>query len=151
VSSGELEGGFQVAGASAAENVFTMDGVATNSLINGGSRQNARFDLLEEGRIVIASDLDDSAERLGGVIAPITKSGSDVLRGDTLYVWEESPLSAQPPLRLALDPRNQSTTTYVQDREQRERDHDGGGSLGGPIVRRHLWFFSSLSSRFDRR
>ena len=32
VNSGEIEGGFQVNGASSAENVFTVDGVATNSL-----------------------------------------------------------------------------------------------------------------------
>ena len=35
VNSGEIEGGFQVNGASGAENAFTVDGVVTNSLING--------------------------------------------------------------------------------------------------------------------
>ena len=34
VNSGEIEGGFQVNGASSAENVFTVDGVATNRLIS---------------------------------------------------------------------------------------------------------------------
>ena len=35
VNTGEIEGGFQVNGASGAENAFTVDGVVTNSLING--------------------------------------------------------------------------------------------------------------------
>ncbi|MGH8635977.1 MAG: carboxypeptidase regulatory-like domain-containing protein, partial [Burkholderiales bacterium] len=39
VNSGEVEGGFQVNGASGAENGFTVDGITTNSLINGQSRQ----------------------------------------------------------------------------------------------------------------
>jgi hypothetical protein len=41
VNSGEIEGGFQVNGASGAENQFIIDGVSTNSLINGKSRQDA--------------------------------------------------------------------------------------------------------------
>jgi hypothetical protein len=50
VNSGEIEGGFQVNGASSAENVFTVDGVATNSLIYGSSRQNTVFEYLQEDR-----------------------------------------------------------------------------------------------------
>ena len=41
VNSGEIEGGFQVNGASGAENQFVIDGVSTTSLINGKSRQDA--------------------------------------------------------------------------------------------------------------
>jgi hypothetical protein len=40
VNSGDIEGGFQVNGASGAENAFTVDGVVTNSLVNGRSRQD---------------------------------------------------------------------------------------------------------------
>ena len=43
VNSGEVEGGFQVNGASGAENQFIVDGVSTTSLINGKSRQDAVF------------------------------------------------------------------------------------------------------------
>jgi hypothetical protein len=41
VTQGEIEGGIQVNGASGSENQFTVDGVATNSLLHGESRQNA--------------------------------------------------------------------------------------------------------------
>ncbi len=51
VNSGEIEGGFQVNGASSAENVFTVDGVATNSLIYGSSRQNTVFEYLQEVQV----------------------------------------------------------------------------------------------------
>src|SRR5262249_25524937 len=47
VTSGELEGGFQVNGASGAENSFTVDGVVTNGLVYGQSRQNTVFEYLE--------------------------------------------------------------------------------------------------------
>ena len=40
--------GLQVNGASGAENAFTVDGIVTNSLINGQSRQNTVFEYLQE-------------------------------------------------------------------------------------------------------
>ena len=47
VNTGEIEGGIQVNGASGAENAFTIDGVTTNSLVNGQSRQDAVFEYLQ--------------------------------------------------------------------------------------------------------
>src|SRR5262245_27304496 len=44
VNSGDVEGGIQVGGASSAENSYTVDGVVTNSVINGWSRQDALLD-----------------------------------------------------------------------------------------------------------
>jgi hypothetical protein len=43
VNQGEIEGGFQVNGASGAENAYTVDGVVTNSLLYGSSRQDTVF------------------------------------------------------------------------------------------------------------
>src|SRR6185295_11943025 len=51
VNSGEIEGGFQVNGASGAENNFTIDGISTTSLVDGKSRQNAVFEFLQEVQI----------------------------------------------------------------------------------------------------
>ena len=46
VNSGEIEGGIQVNGASGAENSYTVDGVVTNSLVYGSSRQDTVFEYL---------------------------------------------------------------------------------------------------------
>ena len=51
VNAGEVEGGIQVNGASGSENSFTVDGVVTNSLINGASRQDAVFEYLQEVQV----------------------------------------------------------------------------------------------------
>ena len=64
VNSGEIEGGFQVNGASGAENAFTVDGVVTNSLIDGRSRQNTVFEYLQEVQVKttgIAAEVRGSA------------------------------------------------------------------------------------------
>ena len=77
VNTGEIEGGIQVNGASGAENAFTIDGVTTNSLINGGSRQDAVFEYPAGGA---GQDWRDHAEdggALGGVVSAVTKSGGN--------------------------------------------------------------------------
>jgi hypothetical protein len=45
-----VEGGIQVNGASGAENQFTVDGLSTNSLIEGQSRQDAAFESSKRSR-----------------------------------------------------------------------------------------------------
>ena len=47
VNAGEIEAGFQVHGASGSENSFVVDGVVTNSLVDGRSRQATLFDYLQ--------------------------------------------------------------------------------------------------------
>ena len=51
VNAGELEGGFQVNGASAGENNFTVDGVSVVSQIHGNQRQDAVFEYLQEVQV----------------------------------------------------------------------------------------------------
>ena len=82
VNAGEIEGGFQVNGASSAENVFTIDGVATNSLIYGSSRQNTVFEYLQEVQVKTGGIDAEYGGALGGVISAVTKSGSNSFHGD---------------------------------------------------------------------
>jgi hypothetical protein len=50
-NSGNVEGGFQVNGASGAENNFMVDGLSDTSLVNGKSRQNAAFEYIQEVQV----------------------------------------------------------------------------------------------------
>ena len=74
VNSGIIEGGFQVNGASGSENQFTVDGVATNSLLNGQSRQDTVFEYLQEVQVKTVGIPAEFGGALGGVISAVTKS-----------------------------------------------------------------------------
>ena len=76
MNQGEIEGGFQVNGASGAENAFTVDGVVTNSLINGSSRQNTVFEYIQEVQVKTTGIPAEYGGALGGVISAVTKSGA---------------------------------------------------------------------------
>ena len=151
VNTGELEGGLQVNGASAAENSFTVDGVAINSLIYGNSRQSTVFEYLQEVQVKTGGIDAEYGGALGGVVSAVTKSGGNSFAGETHYYYIGSGLSAGPFKRLVLNPNTLATAGYYQDTKQPDHSSEFGGSLGGPIVKNRLFFFGSVSPRVVRR
>jgi hypothetical protein len=151
VNAGIIEGGFQVNGASGSENQFTVDGVATNSLLNGQSRQDTVFEYLQEVQVKTVGIPAEFGGALGGVISAVTKSGGNRFTGEGHYYYIGSGLSAGPVKRLVLSPVDDRTVSYIQDEEQTDNRHEVGGSIGGPIVRDKLFFFGSYSPRLVRR
>src|SRR5687768_7093599 len=151
VNSGDIEGGFQVNGASGAENAFTVDGVNTTSLVNGASRQNTVFEYIQEVQVKTVGIPAEFGGALGGVISAVTRSGGNRFTGEAHYYYLGSGLSAQPVPRLNLDPTDQLTVRTVQEPKQPDHRNELGGSLGGPIIRDRLFFFGSVSPRFRSR
>jgi hypothetical protein len=147
VNSGELEGGFQVNGASGSENQYTVDGVPTNSLLNGGFRQSTVFEYLQEVQVKTVGIPAEYGGALGGVVSAVTRSGGNVFTGEAHYYYLGSALSAAPNRRLVLSPIDDVTVAYVQDLEQPSHHNELGFSLGGPIVPDSLFFFGSISPR----
>ncbi len=151
VSQGEIEGGFQVNGASGAENSFTVDGIVTNSLVNGASRQNTVFEYLEEVQVKTTGISAEFGGALGGVISAVTKSGGNTFRGEAHYYFDGSAIAASPVKRLVLDPTTERTAYYIQDEKQANKQNEFGGSIGGPIVRDKLFFYGAYSPRNQKR
>jgi hypothetical protein len=151
VNQGEIEGGLQVNGASGAENSFTVDGVVTNSLVNGKSRQDTVFEYLQEVQVKTGGANAEFGGALGGVISAVTKSGGNTFHGEGHYYFDGSPLGASPIQRLVLSPTDDKTVSFVQDDQQRNIRNEFGGSIGGPIARDKLFFFGSVSPRVVRR
>ena len=118
VNAGEVEGGIQVNGASGSENSFTIDGVVTNSIVNGAARQDAVFEYLQEVQVKTGGISAEYGGALGGVISAVTKSGGNTFHGEGHYYFSGSPLSAAPVKRLVLDPRDDITVNYYQDEKQ---------------------------------
>ena len=147
VNAGEIEGGFQVNGASGAENNFIVDGISTSSLINGSSRQNTVFEYVQEVQVKTAGIQAQYGGALGGVISAITKSGGNIFTGEAHYYYSGNGLSSSPVQRLVLDPVDEATVNYFQDPKQTDNRNEVGGSVGGPIVRDRLFFFGSFSPR----
>ncbi len=148
VNTGEIEGGFQVNGASGAENQFNIDGVSTTSLVNGRSRQNAVFEILQEVQVKTSGIEAEYGGALGGVISAITKSGGNDFHGDVHYYYFGNSIAAGPVKRLLLDPSTERNAYHVQDTKFDDNNHEYGYSVGGRFIKDKLFFFSAASPRF---
>ena len=142
------EGGIQINGASGAENLFAVDGISTNSLIEGQSRQDAAYEILDEIQVKTAGIEAQYGGALGGVISAITRSGGNAFHGDVHYYFSGSTLNAGPPQRMLMDPSNLQTITTHSGYEQPPNQHEIGYSLGGYFIKNRLYFFSAASPRW---
>ena len=149
VTNGDLEGGIQVNGSSAGENNFIVDGITTTSVLQGQSRTNAAFEILDEVQVKTSGIEAQYGGATGGVISAITKSGGNSFHGDVHYYFLGSGIAAGPVQRLLMDPVNLITTGYVQDNKQKNTTHEIGYSLGGYFIKNRLYFFSAASPRFQ--
>lgn len=151
VNSGALENGFQVNGSSSAENQFTIDGISTNSIITGASRQNAVFEILQEVQVKTGGADAEFGGAMGGVISAVTKSGGNRFHGDLHYYYSGNAISAGPVPRLLLNPKDDTTVTTVQDHKYPSNTNEVGYSIGGPFIKNKLFFFSAASPQFVHR
>ncbi|MCE5311411.1 MAG: TonB-dependent receptor [Acidobacteriales bacterium] len=151
VNTGQLEGGYQINGATAAENNYYIDGVSTVSQIDGSARQNATFEYIQEVQVKTAGLEAEYGGALGGVVTAVTRSGGNNFHGEAHYYYYGNALSAGPVQRLQIDPLTGTSASFIQDEKQKSDNHEFGGSLGGPIVKNRLWFFSSFSPRYLRQ
>ena len=115
VNQGAIEGGLQVNGASGSENQFTIDGVATNSLLNGQSRQDTVFEYLQGIQVKTVGIPAEFGGALGGVISAVTKSGGNTFRGEGHYYYLGACLAPRPVKRLVVSPVDERSVSYFQD------------------------------------
>src|SRR5215831_17884373 len=114
VNTGDIEAGFVVHGASGSENAFLVDGVATNSLIDGRARENTVFEYLQEVQVKTSGINAEYGGALGGVISAVTKSGGNRVTGEAHYYYIGNGLSASPVPRLQLSPVDNQTVFHPQ-------------------------------------
>ena len=150
VNTGYVDGGYQINGASGAENNYYIDGVSINSVIDGSARQAAVFDHLAEVQVKTAGLEAEYGGAMGGVVTAITKSGGNNFHGDVHYFYYGNGLSAAPTERMQIDPVTRDVFTYFQDQKNSDNNHEFGGSLGGPFIKDKLYFFTSISPRWRR-
>lgn len=151
VNTGFADGGYQINGASGAENAYYVDGVSTNSVIDGSQRQGGTFDYLQEVQVKTTGLDAEFGGALGGVVSAVTKSGGNVFHGDLHYYYYGNKLNAAPAKRLVLGDAptpGPYPMNYFQDGKFKRDNHEFGGSIGGPILKDKLWFYTAASPKW---
>src|SRR5713226_1272533 len=120
-------------GSSGLNNDLTVDGADNTDDWIGGFLQNFSPEAIEEFAIRTAQEDADTGRTTAASVVITTKSGTNFWHGSGAFYGRAADLNARFPIdNPAPDPKQPfSRQNYV-------------GTLGGPIARDKLWFFSSF-------
>jgi Carboxypeptidase regulatory-like domain/TonB-dependent Receptor Plug Domain len=159
-------GGFQVDGASGAENTFIIDGQEVTNFRNGqlNSNNNIPFEFVQEIQIKSNGFEAEYGGATGGVINLVSKRGSNDFHGSAGIQFEMdslfsrglrgSSILAPPgnaatafsrPTVLAADPTGGRTVNTSGDQFD---NYFPSFNLSGPVLKDRVWFLGSFSPQF---
>ena len=141
-------GGVSVDGASAAENMYYVDGTDITRIDTGRGNQDVAFEFVEEVQIVASGYEAEYGGALGGVVSVITRQGGNEFHGELIGYYSGSRLEGKERDTLRYDPEQFNVAEYVNYQDMYGKDKDNryefGFSLGGYILKDRLWFFGSF-------
>jgi len=136
-------GGISIDGSSASENRFIVDGVETTNPRSGTQGKRLTVDFIGELQVKSSGYEAEFGGSTGGVINVVTKSGSNEFRGDVGLYITGSGLEGAERKTLRRKPTDSTQSEYVTFDKDPYTNADVGFTLGGPILKNQLWFFTS--------
>jgi len=118
---------------------LSVDGGDNSDDYIGGFLQNFSPDAIQEFAVRTAQEEADTGQTTAGSVVITTKRGTDSWHGDAAFYERSAALNARYPIENpAPNPKQPfSRQNYV-------------GTIGGPIQKGKLWFFSSLEFVHER-
>jgi len=124
--------GLSVASQRNFSNNFIVDGLSANDDAAGLSGIPVGVDAVEQLQVVTSGGQAELGRALGGFVNVITRSGTNMLRGDVYGFFRDRALNAPNALTGTRLPMSQT---------------QAGGSLGGPLRRDRTFFFVNAEHR----
>jgi hypothetical protein len=109
---------------------YVLDGTTINAPVFGGQAINPSIDSIQEFRIEANSMSAEYGKAGGGILVAVTKSGTNDLHGSGYEYNRNEVLNA----RNFFEDRSTPKDPFQQN--------EFGGSIGGPVVKNRLFFFS---------
>lgn len=137
-----LAAGFQIDGASGAENVFVVDGQEVTNFRTGqlNANNNLPFELLQEVQVKSTGFEAEYGGATGGVINVVTTGGNNSLRGNFGVSFRPARLQGDPNLILNRYDLPAGSVEYFNPVKYGGTDFFPVASLTGPIVKDKFWF-----------
>ncbi len=113
---------------------YILDGTTINAPVFGGQALNPAVDSIQEFKIETNSMSAEYGKAGGGILIAVTKTGTNAFHGSG-YLYNRN---------ARFDARN-----YFEDPNKPKNPFDQnefGGTIGGPIVRNKLFFFSDYQA-----
>jgi hypothetical protein len=124
-----INGGF------AYDNVFMINGVDVNDNLFATPQNLFVEDAIEETQVLTSGISAEYGRFSGGVVNAVTKSGSNAFEGSGRLNMTNPSWATATPFEVTS---NRAATAHP---DQMQRSYEG--VFGGPVVRDHIWFFTS--------
>jgi hypothetical protein len=151
--------GFQIDGATGSENVWVIDGLEVTRTFGGslGSTKNIPIDFVKEIQVKSAGYEAEFGGALGGVIGVASRSGGNEYHGEVRAELEDSDWNSSDRIsrRWNLQGLASSPVRRVADYYKSPDGKDDyslispRATLGGPIIKNHLWFYAGYAPEFS--
>lgn len=129
-------GSFSVSGGRGDSVTYLLDGGVNNNLLSNAAVLNPNPDVVEEFRILTNNYGAEYGRNAGGIVSVVTKSGTNQFHGTAYDYVRNDALNANSFFNNA--------NTLKKDILKRNQF---GGTLGGPVFKDKLFFFSGWQSQ----
>ncbi|MGE5112168.1 MAG: carboxypeptidase regulatory-like domain-containing protein [Acidobacteriaceae bacterium] len=151
--------GYQIDGASNAENAYLIEGQDTGNVQTGVSAANAPFEFVQEVQVKSGGFEAEYGGALGGVVNVIQKRGSNAWHGSVFTYYQGDIFNAAPNHYLRgvpgdsfdSDTRTDGSVEYIQPKKDSRRILEPGFEVGGYLKKDRLWLFTSFVPQIDSR
>ena len=113
-------------------NVFLIDGTDTNDIVLNETTFIPPPDAIAEFRMVTSTLNPEYARSSGAIVSALIKSGTNSFHGDAYDFYRDTFLNGK-------DAHTHDRQTYHQN--------EFGGTIGGPVIKDHTFFFVSYKGR----
>lgn len=136
-------GGYQVDGASGAENTYYLDGMEMEDIQGGTLSGQNRVPVEMVQQVQVKNGIMDAqyGGAMGGVISAVLRSGQNDFHGQAGFYYTGDGLTARPRPTLELSPLDDNKAIYFQNPQDTFNNWNPVFNVGGPIVRNRLFFF----------
>src|SRR5437667_875852 len=135
-TAGGATGTFSVAGGRQDSVTYLLDGGINNNLLSNGVVLNPNPDMVEEFRILTSTYNAEYGRNAGGIVSVVTKSGTNSFHGTAYDYVRNDALNAN-----AFFNNANGLPKDILKRNQ------FGGTLGGPVLKDKLFFYSGWQSQ----
>ncbi len=125
--------GISFSGATSLENTYIVEGVNTTDTGFGGLATNLPNEFISETEVITGGYNAEFGRATGGIVNVVTKQGSDEFHGSVFGYFQPGALIAD----AKVIQREGGSIDSKTDLDYR---YDVGAEIGGPIIKKKLWF-----------
>lgn len=149
--------GFAVNGNRTRSNNFTIDGANNNDQSLSIPRQNLPSEAIGEFQIITNTFAAEYGRNSGSYVNQITRSGTNEFHGAGFWAWQGNGLDALTTNQQRNFNAVRASNPNLTDKEVLRRvrgvtaDTIYGFTIGGPVVKNHTFFFTSVDLNYIRQ